>query len=60
MWGIEVDGQHPADRKRTVCDDLAPAHSEVVYDSRAFAIAGESCRKFDDISFMLALVHALA
>ena len=59
-WNIKGEGHHPPHHERTVRDNLAPAQPEVVYDSRAFEIAGESCREFDDVSFMLALVHALA
>lgn len=60
LWNITGEGHHPAHHERPVRDNLAPAQPEVVYDSRAFEIAGESCREFDDVSFMLTLVHALA
>lgn len=53
-------GPASADRERTVRDELAPSKPEVVYDPGAFAIAGKSRREFDAVSFMLALVHALA
>src|SRR6478672_2377090 len=48
LWDVEIKCDHRAHREGTVRDNLAPAHPQVLYDSR---------REFDDISLMRTLVH---
>ena len=37
--------------------DLATPHAQVVYDSQALTISGKSRGEFDNVPFILALVH---